>query len=90
MGKQINVDINTLKDRVCECKGSLFSPVLALKELPPILSSSGAYETTMVQVGFACISCGKILSLRPEIPKKEAPNLVVIEGSHNVIQNLEP
>ncbi len=74
---KMTVPLDQLKDRVCKCGGFIFTSALALKELPPIYSPSGQYETTMQQVGFVCIRCGNVLPVRPEFPKTEDD---VIEG----------
>jgi hypothetical protein len=52
---QVRVPISELKDRVCpKCQGMLFIQMMALKEL---------------LVGFGCVACGTVISLRPE-PEK--------------------
>jgi hypothetical protein len=52
---QVRVPISELKDRVCpKCQGMLFIQMMALKELPPVYSPSGQYETNMSLVGFGC------------------------------------
>lgn len=72
---QIKIPIEQLKDRVCpKCQGMLFVQIMALKELPPVYSPSGKYETNMALVGFSCVQCGTGLSLRPEpTPAQEGP-----------------
>lgn len=67
---RVQVPMDQLKDRVCpKCGGMLFIQMMALKELPPIYSPSGQYETSMSLVGFGCVSCGQAISLRP-VPEK--------------------
>lgn len=65
----MTVPLDQLKDRVCKCGGVIFVSALTLKELPPVYSPSGKYETSFIPAGFACIRCGALLSLRPEGPK---------------------
>jgi len=72
MGQQtINIDASTLKGRVCKCGGNIFTHALVLKELTPLLSPSGKYETIMIPLGFVCVGCGTVISMRPEEPKEE-------------------
>lgn len=67
----IKVPIDQLKDRVCpKCQGMLFIQMMALKELPPVYSPSGKYETNMSLVGFGCAACGFVISLRPAAEKE--------------------
>jgi hypothetical protein len=82
MGQQMNVNINanTLKDRVCsKCGGMVFTHALTLKEMPPLLSPSGKYETMMLPVGFVCVGCGTVMSMRPGEPKEEKPKIVLVK-----------
>ena len=80
---KINVPLDQLKDRVCEkCKGGLFAQSFMLKELPPLYSDSGQYETMMFHVGFTCVRCGTDMKLRPEPSiddKKNESKLVLVK-----------
>ena len=87
MGRQtqMNVDASTLKDRVCgKCGGFVFTHALSLKEMTPLVSPSGQYETAMAPVGFACIACGELMTLRPEPPKEEPMIKLVREHNEKV------
>ena len=82
--KHVNVDVNTLKDRVCEkCGGMFFANALRLKEVPAVYSGSGKPETLMINSGFVCVACGTGKSLIPEEAQKEKPaeepKLVVVQ-----------
>lgn len=77
---QLQIDGDKLKDRICECGGKVFTNALTLKELPAIQSPSGQPETAMAQVGFVCVGCGKVMSVRPE-PKEES-KLVIVGGGN--------
>jgi hypothetical protein len=68
---QIQIDGDSLKDRVCDCGGKVFTNAFSLKELPALQSPSGQMETVMAQVGFVCVTCGLVIPLRPEKPKVE-------------------
>ena len=68
---QMKIDGDSLKDRVCDCGGKVFTTALTLKELPALQSPSGQMETVMAQVGFVCVTCGLVIPLRPEEPKIE-------------------
>lgn len=74
---QVKVPMDQLKDRVCKCGGLLFFPVNALKELPPMYSPSGQYETSIAMVAFACVACGQMMTLRPEPVKVEEPKIIL-------------
>jgi hypothetical protein len=88
---QIKVPIDQLKDRVCpKCQGMLFIQMMVLKELPPVYSPSGQYETNMSLVGFGCVACGTVISLRPEPEKtldgpvegQEKPKSGIVLATH--------
>jgi len=72
----MNIPMQQLKDRVCKCGGFIFVSALALKEVPPIYSTSGQYETAMQQVGFMCIQCGNVLPIQPETEKVEEKKII--------------
>ena len=76
----MNVPLNQLKDRICPCGEKVFVKALTLKELPALQSPSGMPETAMSQIGFACVTCGLVIPLRPEEPKEEKPKIEVIGG----------
>lgn len=80
----VKIDVGQLKDRVCaKCGGMFFASALIVKEMSPVVSPSGKYESMMIPVGFACVGCGTIMSLRPEPPKeaeKEESNIVMLKG----------
>jgi hypothetical protein len=78
---QVNVDASTLEDRVCKCGGMVFSHALSLKVMTPLISPSGQYETAMAPLGFVCVACGTVVSLRPEIPKEES--MIKLVRDHN-------
>ena len=78
---QMKVQLDQLKDRVCECGGAVFFQAFMLKEIPPVCSPSGQYETAMNHIGFTCIACGKLMTLRPEPLKedeKEESKIIVV------------
>lgn len=79
---QMKIDGDSLKDRVCDCGGLVFTNAFSLKELPALQSPSGQIETVMAQVGFVCVGCGLVVPLRPEEPKDDAPKLVVSSGGN--------
>ena len=91
--KTMNVDVNDLKDRVCiGCGSNLFADALRLKEIPAVYSPSGKPESLVVKVGFVCVGCGRIKSLRPgeekeegeekkpEEPAQEKSNIIMLGG----------
>lgn len=78
--KQMQIDGDKLADRICSCGGKIFTDAMGLKELPPLLSPSGKYETVTIKVGFFCVGCGKLMSLRPEEPKEE-PTIKLVGGN---------
>lgn len=78
--RQVNINANELKDRVCPCGGMFFTDALSLKELPAMVSPSGKVETAMFKVGFICVACGKLLSLMPEEPGEEKPKIELVNG----------
>jgi hypothetical protein len=53
-----------------------------LKEVPAILSKSGKPETAMTMIGFHCVECGIMMSLRPEEPKKDEGKSIILTGGH--------
>ena len=65
--------MNQLKDRVCKCGGFIFAPAQTLKELPAFYSLSGVNETVMMHIGFVCIRCGEMISLKAEDPIPDDP-----------------
>ena len=75
----MNIPLNQLKDRVCPCGGKLFTKTFTLKEVPGVYSPSGVPETAMYHDGFACVTCGYVITLRPE-NHKEKPKIEVIGG----------
>ena len=76
----MNVPLDQLNDRICPCGERVFVKALTLKELPALQSPSGMPETAMSQIGFACVTCGLVIPLRPEEPKEEKPKIEVIGG----------
>jgi len=75
MTSQLQVKIppfEQLKQRVCECGSTSFIALLDLRELPKFYSPSGVPETMSKPQAFACVACGKLMSLRPEEPKQES------------------
>lgn len=72
----ININADELKDRVCPCGGMFFTDALSLKELPAMMSPSGKVETAMFKIGFICVACGKLMSLRPEEPKEAKQTII--------------
>jgi len=75
MTSQLQVKIppfEQLKQRVCECGSTAFIALLDLRELPKFYSSSGITETMSKPQAFACVACGKLMSLRPAEPKQES------------------
>jgi len=82
MAKQmkVNVPMDQLKDRVCECGGQLFISAVGLKELPALYSPSGQVESAVIPVGFVCCGCGAFMSLRPEEPKKKESMIILAGG----------
>ena len=76
----MNVPLDQLKDRVCPCGERVFVAAMTLKELPAMCSPSGKMETAMSQVGFACVTCGLVIPLRPEEPKEDKPKIELIGG----------
>jgi hypothetical protein len=74
MAEQIkmNIPLDQLKDKVCECGNALYIPALQLKIVPPLYSPSGQPEYVMLQVGFLCTTCGERIPLKPEAdPEKK-------------------
>jgi hypothetical protein len=78
--RQVNINADQLKDRMCSCGGMFFTDALSLKEVPAMVSPSGKPETAMFKVGFVCVKCGKVMSLRPEEPKEE-PKIELVGGN---------
>lgn len=77
----MNVPLNQLKDRICPCGEKVFVKAFTLKELPALQSPSGIPETAMSQIGFACVTCGLVIPLRPEETKEEEkPKIEVVGG----------
>lgn len=76
----MNVPLNQLKDRICPCGEKVFVKAFTLKELPALQSPSGIPETAMSQIGFACVTCGLVIPLRPEETKEEKPKIELIGG----------
>jgi len=76
----MNVPLDQLKDRVCPCGERVFVAFMTLKEMPAMCSPSGKMETAMSQVGFACVTCGLVIPLRPEEPKEDKPRIELIGG----------
>lgn len=82
----MNVNVNDLKDRVCrQCGGLFFADALRLKEVPAVYSQSGKPETLMIKVGFICVGCGTVTSLRPgeekepeKKPEEKKSDIVVV------------
>lgn len=72
---QVRVPLDKLKDRVCECGNGIFTQIVALKVIPPMYSPSGIYESAITPIGFQCVGCGSIISLRPEATK-DSPKIV--------------
>jgi len=75
MTSQLQVKIppfEQLKQRVCECGSTAFIALLDLRELPKFFSPSGVPETMSKPQAFACVACGKLMSLRPEELKHES------------------
>lgn len=79
---KMQIDGDSLKDRVCDCGGLVFTNAFSLKELPALQSPSGQIETVMAQVGFVCVTCGLVIPLRPEEPKIDTPMLVLPRGGN--------
>lgn len=79
---RMQIDGDNLKDRVCDCGGRVFTTAFSLKALPALQSPSGQAETIMAQIGFVCVGCGAVISLRPEEPKVETPKLVIPGGGN--------
>lgn len=77
----INIPADQLKDRICECTNTVFIVALNLKEVPTLYSPTGKPETMMLQVGFLCSNCGKMMPLRPEPPKEEEKKLIILGGN---------
>ncbi len=77
----MNVPLDQLKDRICHCGERVFVKAFTLKELPALQSPSGIPETAMSQIGFACVTCGLVIPLRPEETKEEEkPKIEVVGG----------
>lgn len=76
----MNVPLEQLNDRVCPCGEKVFVAALTLKEVPAMCSPSGRPETAMSQIGFACVTCGLVIPLRPEDPKEDKPKIELIGG----------
>lgn len=76
----MNVPLDQLNDRICPCGERVFVAAMTLKELPAMCSPSGKMETAMSQVGFACVTCGLVIPLRPEEPKEDKPRIELIGG----------
>lgn len=78
MGEKIKMTVpfDQLNDRVCPCGEKIFVQAFTLKELPALCSPSGIPETAMAHIGFACVTCGYVISLRPEVPPLPQVKLV--------------
>ena len=70
---KMNVNMNDLKDRICECGCKAFTKLFGLKELPILMSHTGHAETMMLHVGFICVACGKPMSMQPGDPAPGDP-----------------
>lgn len=80
--KTVNIDGDSLPDRICPCGNAFFTDALRLKEISGLLSPSGHPETMMLKVGFICVACGQLLPLRPEEPKKGSEIVLTgVEGN---------
>jgi len=77
--KKINVDAESLQDRVCECGGKYFTDAMRLKEIPMVITG-GRPETMMIKLGFICVKCGKLMSLRPETQQQEGSKILLTDG----------
>jgi hypothetical protein len=77
--RNINVKAEDLQDRVCECRGKIFTDAIRLKEIPMVVTG-GRAETMMIKIGFICVKCGKLMSLRPEAPKQEESKILLTDG----------
>jgi hypothetical protein len=84
MAEQIkmNVPLDQLKDKVCECGNALYIPALQLKIVPPLYSPSGQPEYVMLQVGFLCVNCGESIPLKPT-PDSEKMIITFPTGREN-------
>jgi len=79
MAANINEIIGNSKDRICACGGKFFGEALALKEVSPLYSKSGKYETMILKIGFVCLGCGKFMSLRPKDPEETKSEVVLTD-----------
>jgi hypothetical protein len=83
----MQINPNNLDDVICDsCKGLVFSPAYRIKRLPPLLSPDGTPGTVNIQMGFLCVSCGKVFSIMDlatmskKIAEEEASKLVIVGG----------
>ena len=68
MADQIKMTIGAdkLDNVVCECGNIMFMTAIQLKDIPALYSPSGKPERLMIQSGFLCTNCGKMIPLRPD------------------------
>lgn len=62
---KLTVPIDQLADTKCECGNETFTMTLRLKVLPALYSQTGKPEHIMLQMGFTCTACGKLIPLSP-------------------------
>ena len=74
----MNIPFDQLSNRVCPCNCVIFVPAVTLKCVPALYSPSGKPETMILQSGFICAKCGAMMPLRPEDPRKEDSDPIIM------------
>lgn len=62
---QINIQVDELKNVVCECGCKFFQPAIEIKSVPAIISKTGSDEFIAMQT-FVCLNCRKQLEMNPK------------------------
>jgi hypothetical protein len=78
--QQINIEIplDQLKVRKCECGSEAFVPACKLVEVPAIYSPTGKAGIIVAEAGFfCCANCGKSMTTEVKEPVEEKKLVVV-------------
>lgn len=72
-GVHPGIKVSDLKPMQCVCGEKRFLPVSALHYASPLQATSGQPTIVQIQLGFTCISCGKINEYDAEVAGIKPP-----------------
>ena len=72
---QMKINLNELEEHHCDnCDGSLFAQAFNIRLLPALMSPNGQPGFAHINIGFVCVSCGRLYTTQELTQLVNKPN----------------